>query len=192
MTYTQTTHVPNYIFDTLLPELTEAELKVLLTVIRQTIGWFDKRTGQRKIKDRISALQFKQKTGLSQRKEEMFEFLWDKCKKRFNKKEPRLTAEIRKRILGYSFPGNIREMENMIDGIMAESEDVVMEEHLSGRITQPTTEHSLKLEDVERLHIKKVYEMCNGNAREAQRILGIKSANTLKAKIKSIYPAKNL
>ena len=67
MTYTQTTHVPNYIFDTLLPELTEAELKVLLTVIRQTIGWFDKRTGQRKIKDRISALQFKQKTGLSQR-----------------------------------------------------------------------------------------------------------------------------
>jgi len=67
MTYNQTTHVPNYIFDTLLPELTEAELKVLLTVIRQTIGWFDKRTGQRKIKDRISAWQFKQKTGLSQR-----------------------------------------------------------------------------------------------------------------------------
>ena len=67
MTYNQTTHVPNYIFDTLLPQLTEAELKVLLTIIRQTIGWFDKRTGQRKIKDRISALQFKQKTGLSQR-----------------------------------------------------------------------------------------------------------------------------
>ena len=120
-------------------------------------------------------------------KEEMFEFLWDKCKKRFNKKEPRLTAEIRKRILGYSFPGNIREMENMIDGIMAESEDVVKEEHLSGRIIQPRVDHSLKLADVERLHIKKVYEMCNGNAREAQRILGIKSANTLKAKIKSIY-----
>jgi hypothetical protein len=67
MIYKQTTQVPNVILDTHLPNLTESELKVLLIIIRQTFGWLDKRTGQRKLKDRISASQFRRKTGLSQR-----------------------------------------------------------------------------------------------------------------------------
>jgi hypothetical protein len=65
--YRQTTQVPNYIFDTFLSILTGAELKVLLTVIRQTNGWLDKKTGKRKVRDRISSYQFRQKTGLSKR-----------------------------------------------------------------------------------------------------------------------------
>ena len=67
MLYKQTTQVPNFLFDAFLPNLTEAELKVLLIVIRQTLGWLDKRTGQRKLKDRITSYQFRQKTGLSKR-----------------------------------------------------------------------------------------------------------------------------
>jgi hypothetical protein len=67
MLYKQTTQVPNFLFDAFLPQLTESELKVLLTVIRQTLGWLDKRTGQRKLRDRISSYQFQQKTGLSRR-----------------------------------------------------------------------------------------------------------------------------
>lgn len=62
-----TTAVPNSVFDTHLPSLTEAELKVLLIIIRQTNGWIDKRTGRRKIRDRISHGQFMVKTGLSRR-----------------------------------------------------------------------------------------------------------------------------
>lgn len=67
MTNKQITQVPNFLFDTLLPNLTESELKVILVVIRQTIGWFDKRTGKRKERDRISVSQFVKKTGLSKR-----------------------------------------------------------------------------------------------------------------------------
>lgn len=66
MIYQQTTQVPNQIFS-LLPTLTEAELKIILTVIRQTIGWQDKRTGKRKMRDRITSYQFIQKTGLAKR-----------------------------------------------------------------------------------------------------------------------------
>jgi hypothetical protein len=66
MPYIQTTQVPNFIFPA-LPELTEAELKVILIVIRQTLGWKDKKTGQRKTRDRLTASQFMQKTGLSRR-----------------------------------------------------------------------------------------------------------------------------
>jgi hypothetical protein len=67
MTYKQTTQVPNFLFDTHLRELTEAELKILLVTIRQTLGWFDSATGKRKSRDRITHNQFKQKTGLSNR-----------------------------------------------------------------------------------------------------------------------------
>lgn len=67
MLYKQTTQVPNYIFDQHLSKLTEAELKILLVVIRQTHGWIDKRTGSRKKRDRITSYQFRNKAGLSRR-----------------------------------------------------------------------------------------------------------------------------
>jgi len=50
--------------DTLLPYLTETELKMILVIIRQTNGWIDRRTGLRKTRDRISHSQFVRKTGL--------------------------------------------------------------------------------------------------------------------------------
>jgi hypothetical protein len=60
------TKVPNFVFDE-LPNLTEAELKVLLVIIRQTIGRKDMATGQYKTRDWISLSQFGQKTGLCRR-----------------------------------------------------------------------------------------------------------------------------
>lgn len=67
MIYPQTTQVPNILFDTYLSSFTESELKVILVVIRQTLGWKDMRTGNRKVRDRISGSQFREKTGLSKR-----------------------------------------------------------------------------------------------------------------------------
>ena len=67
MSLKYTTPVPNVVFDSHLPTLTESELKVLLVVIRQTYGWIDRRTGKRKTRDRISHQQFIAKTGLSRR-----------------------------------------------------------------------------------------------------------------------------
>lgn len=54
------TKIADVILDTWMSDLTEAELKTLLVIIRQTTGW-------NKPRDRISHAQFKQKTGLSQR-----------------------------------------------------------------------------------------------------------------------------
>ena len=67
MKYAHTTQVPNILFDHYLRTLTLAELKLLLVIIRQTNGWIDKRTGQRKVRDRISYSQFISKTKLSRR-----------------------------------------------------------------------------------------------------------------------------
>lgn len=60
----QSTQVPNNVFDTLLKTLSEKELKVLLVILRQTLGWVD-RNGNRKRRDWISQKYFRNKTGLS-------------------------------------------------------------------------------------------------------------------------------
>jgi len=60
-----TTQVPNVVLDEWLPKLNGSELKVLLVVIRQTIGWVeDIATGRRKEVDWISRGQMMKKTGL--------------------------------------------------------------------------------------------------------------------------------
>lgn len=62
--YKNTTQVPNVILDRYLKQLSEKELKVLLVVVRQTIGWVN-RHGLRKERDWISQRYFTNKTGLS-------------------------------------------------------------------------------------------------------------------------------
>ena len=61
------TQVPNILFDQYLPHLSPSELKILLIIIRQTNGWINKKTGRRKVRDRITMRQFIKKTGLSRK-----------------------------------------------------------------------------------------------------------------------------
>lgn len=66
--WSNTTSVPNVVFDLYLKDLNLAELKVLLVIIRQTLGWKDKQTkSERKESDWISGSQLALKTGASKR-----------------------------------------------------------------------------------------------------------------------------
>lgn len=65
MYYHHSTQVPNEIFDQYLPYVNQAQLKVLLVVIRQTLGWIDPKTKQRKRKDWISISFFSKRTRLT-------------------------------------------------------------------------------------------------------------------------------
>jgi len=68
MSQPRTTPVPNIIFDRYLKDLNLGELKVLLVVIRQTLGWADRRGMYgRKETDWISGSQLREKTGCSRR-----------------------------------------------------------------------------------------------------------------------------
>lgn len=63
-----TTQVPNYIVDELLPHLKDAEFKVLIVIVRQTLGWIeDAETGRRKDRDWISTHQMAIRTGMGER-----------------------------------------------------------------------------------------------------------------------------
>ena len=67
MQQTHTTPVPNRFFDQCLSSLSEAEMKVLLLVIRQTFGWKCTQSGKRKERDWIAGNQFYTRTGLSRK-----------------------------------------------------------------------------------------------------------------------------
>lgn len=62
----KTTPVPNAVFE-YIPSLSEAELKLYLIILRQTLGWKTGGNKERKVYDWISASQFHTKTGLSRR-----------------------------------------------------------------------------------------------------------------------------
>lgn len=68
MSLCYSTPVPNTFFDAYLPNLKPAELKIILVIIRQTLGWKDKKNpSKRKQRDWISVTQFQKKTGLSKK-----------------------------------------------------------------------------------------------------------------------------
>lgn len=67
MKLAQFTPLPNEIPDSDLEKLTLAELKVLIVILRQTLGWRQPGTERRKCKDWISIRFFQRKTGLGAR-----------------------------------------------------------------------------------------------------------------------------
>lgn len=85
-------------------------------------------------------------------------------------------------ILLYPFPGNVRELENLIESLYVFNEDLVTKEKLPERLLTPPEAHKLDLETVEKLHIAKVLKMVKSK-NEVARTLGI-AINTLNSKIR--------
>jgi two-component system response regulator HydG len=94
--------------------------------------------------------------------------------------------EAQRRLLGYEWPGNIRELQNVLERAMLLAEqDVIGHEHLPsevhphpGRpIAEPTPapepDPLRSLESVERDHVMRVLSACGGNREETSRVLGI-------------------
>ena len=65
--FDKSTAIPNIFFDKYLRELTGSEVLILLYIMRQTYGWKDPYTGNRKQRDWINQSQFEKKTGLSRK-----------------------------------------------------------------------------------------------------------------------------
>lgn len=106
-----------------------------------------------------------------------------KTKKTVFKRSKKLTIEkdALRVILSYPFPGNVREMENLIESLYVFNEDVVAKESLPERLLNPPEECKLDLETVEKRHIAKVLKMATSK-NDVARTLGI-TINTLNAKI---------
>ncbi len=111
--------------------------------------------------------------------------------KKFKKSFKNASPEASEFLLRYSWPGNVRQLRNLIERIvLLEKGPTLGVEHLPQEITEAVNEapgvssrSSLSLAEIEERHIKQVMRMTVGNKSRAARILGI-SRPTLIEKLK--------
>ena len=105
-----------------------------------------------------------------------------KCNQQYGKRFQGLTRRAEVALMHYGWPGNVRELENAISGaaITASTDFIDIEDlpkHIQTRATRAAGPSDawqpLPLEEVERIHVQRVLQMCDGNQVRASEILGI-------------------
>ncbi|MDT3695966.1 MAG: sigma-54 dependent transcriptional regulator [Ignavibacterium sp.] len=112
--------------------------------------------------------------------------------KTYNKNVLGLTREAIAQLRNYPFPGNVRELENIIFNSVVQSEDNQRLEVVEIPKVTEIVENELKkseilvsLEEAEKKHIINVMGILNNNVRKAASILGV-SERTLQRRLKKI------
>jgi DNA-binding NtrC family response regulator len=115
----------------------------------------------------------------------LMDFFLDKKLKEL-KRPQRLLLEPKAKelLLNYHYPGNVRELENLIETLYVFCEKKVSTINIPERFHMSPVGSSLSWKEVEKQHISKVLNICKGNQRRAWQVLGYGSLNTLKKKIK--------
>jgi transcriptional regulator with GAF, ATPase, and Fis domain len=109
----------------------------------------------------------------------------DKFARRHGRPAVRIDDEATAALLAHRFPGNIRELEHMLESaVVLCTGDVIQRQDLA--LSPPAQLHTARddmtLAEVERAHIHRVMALCDDNQSEAARRLGI-SRNTLARKL---------
>lgn len=96
-----------------------------------------------------------------------------------NKPRPKIHPNVFSKLSGYHFPGNIRELKNMIERALIVCREPVLEERYFPIISNGSKTYgsavpdTLILEDNERALIQKALEITNNNKTKASELLGI-------------------
>jgi transcriptional regulator with PAS, ATPase and Fis domain len=107
-------------------------------------------------------------------------FFLDKYGKREGLKDVRITQEALQKLMRYPFPGNVRELENLIEGALALTTDAVVDpgdlllpESASGGGERELSGDLPTLEQLEGRYIARVLAFTKGNMSKAAKILGV-------------------
>ncbi|EDT83974.1 sigma-54-dependent Fis family transcriptional regulator [Clostridium botulinum] len=133
---------------------------------------------------------------LKERREDiplLIDYFMNKTSKHLNKRKVEIHSVYMERLMNYHWPGNIRELENIVELIInAENVEIInnINHYGSKEVRDKAKEETMvfNLEIVEKNHIKKVLNKFDGNVSSAARALGI-GRNTLYRKIEkySLY-----
>jgi len=116
---------------------------------------------------------------------EMIDFFLVQKKRQLKKPiKLQLSKGASEKLLNYSYPGNIRELENIIARLYVYLDDKVEPINLPDRLEENATSQPLNWEHVEKEHIKKVLALYKGNQRQSALAIGW-AINTLKVKMKA-------
>lgn len=122
------------------------------------------------------------------------QFFLDKIRTRYERTHLVLSQSVQKKLIEYEWPGNIRELSNVIERcvLMCEESEIsadLIEEAFTPKATPNNEMKSVvSLAEIEKLHIESTLEMADGNKTEAARILGI-SVRTLRNKLRQYQMA---
>jgi Nif-specific regulatory protein len=110
---------------------------------------------------------------------------------RFGRPGLKLSNDALATLMSFPFPGNVRELENVLQAAiaLAPGEFITKDDlrlHTIG-VDVPTTDVTMSLEELERLHIERVLSAVNGNRTAAARVLGI-DRSTLYRKTRNFAP----
>jgi transcriptional regulator with PAS, ATPase and Fis domain len=90
---------------------------------------------------------------------------------------PRVTAEALGLLLGHDYPGNVRELQSLIEGAISLADREIDAQLLSSFLgTAPamrSVPEALDLETLERRHIRRVLQLTAGNKSAAAKLLGV-------------------
>lgn len=119
-------------------------------------------------------------------KKALLEFFLKKSRKEFGKPNLNLSSAVLDTLLAYSFPGNVRELENLIKNFAVFSDSEVSLAELPDRITRPTRQksESLNWQEVEKDLLIRALQHYKGNQRKAWQAVGYKSLTTFRSKLK--------
>ena len=117
---------------------------------------------------------------------ELITFFIEKVRKEFRKPGIRLSRSVQDLLFSYPFPGNIRELENLITNLAVFTENEVRLIDLPARIRKPIVQDSdsLNWQEVEKKLLIRALKEHKGNQRRAWQAVGYKSLNTFRKKLK--------
>jgi transcriptional regulator with GAF, ATPase, and Fis domain len=113
-------------------------------------------------------------------------YFMNKFSKKIEKNVRRISDEAMKELVSYSWPGNIRELQNAIERAVVVAEtDEIQKGDLPPEIATSGSDlaEDLSLEKVEREHIERVMDLVGGNRQKASQLLGV-NPSTLWRKLK--------
>jgi DNA-binding NtrC family response regulator len=91
-----------------------------------------------------------------------------------NREVPHLSAEAIDRLIAYDWPGNVRELENAIErALVIDRNTEINAADFCFHFQPAAIPNGLSLDKVERAHILRVFDECNGNHSRTARLLGI-------------------
>jgi transcriptional regulator with PAS, ATPase and Fis domain len=109
-------------------------------------------------------------------------FLTQKKKELHRPKKLQLDKAALEILLNYSYPGNVRQLENIISRLYVFNEETVSADVLPKRLKQRPSDQPMKMEYIEKEHMIRVLKHFKGNKRQTALAIGW-SINTLAAKM---------
>lgn len=124
------------------------------------------------------------------------EYFLQIANQKYGKNLKGFSPEVIEQLFGYSFPGNVRELESIILNAAVQNkndeyvENVSIPKNESTFPAEPVAPQLLTIDELVKEHVKSVLKYMNGNIQKAAVILGV-SERTLQRKIQEIKREEN-